>query len=196
MALQKDRRPRHPLQLFDGLKAVLRRVHTGQAPEFPVVWRQDHRTGCAAQYIYMPGKDVYAIGVHHHGAFGMLQNRPDHQICVLALSHAAADQTGVTAAKPRQYFRDGLPAEHTVLLWQRKHHGLGQLGGHDGIDPFRHAGKDQSRAGPHRRHGSQSRRSRVAHRAAEQQKFSEIPLVGVCLTFRQPPVDRVQIDRF
>ena len=196
MALQQNRCSRHPLQLFDSLEAVCGRINPAQTKKFPVVWRQNHRTGCAAQYIYMPVQDVYAIGVHHHRAFGVFQDSPNHLISILALSQAAADQAGVTATKACQNLRDSLPAEHTVFLRQRKHHRLGQLGGHDWIDPLRHAGKDQSGTRPHRRHGSQSRRSRIAHRAAEQQELSKVSLMGVCLTFRQPSANRVQVDCF
>ena len=55
-------------QLFCRLKAILRQVPT-QTSKFPVVGRQDHRTGRLPQYIYMLGQGVYAIGIYHQRGF-------------------------------------------------------------------------------------------------------------------------------
>ena len=129
----------------------------------------------------MPGKQIYAVGIHHRRAPGIFKQGSQHPEGPWALPQARANEQGIHFGEPLQDLREGIFAEHPVLLRQGKDHRLVELHGLNGIDALRNPQVYKACPGPESTHGREPGGSRKAPAAAQQQKMPEVTLVGVAV---------------
>ena len=145
-----------------------------------VMGRQDcDAPPAGVQYIHMPGKGVYAVGVQHHRLL-RLQQFP----APAAPSASLRPSPGPSAStsQPESFSRIcgmAFAGEHSALLRQGEGHGRDALGCLHRPDDLRHPQRHQSAAGAHRRRRRQIRRAGVPHGAAHNQQLPEGALVAV-----------------
>ena len=151
--------------------------------------REDHGTGCAAQYIYMTLQHVYAICIEYDGTFCVRQHGLHRRMRALASPEAAADQAGVALRQPAQTLRHGALCKHAVLCGQGKDDRFVQFGCDDGIDRLRNPQIHQPRARAQCTPCRQCGRTGKARCAAQQQELSKIALVRITRTGGEPAPD-------
>ena len=139
----------------------------------------------SAQYILMRPQNVYAIGIHHHRTLGLFQHFPYHGGGILRLPQAAANQYRIHLGQPLQNLTQGLPAQLSLPVRQRKYHRLVELHRLNGINTLRYSQENQSRTGAQGAHGCQIRRAGIAPAAAQQQNLSKIAFVPPGVPVRQ-----------
>ena len=79
-----------------------------QPGKLSVVGCQDGGILPSAQNILMPPQGGYAIGIHDHGTFCLLQHRRDHRLGIRADAQAAADKDGIHLFQPGEDLRQSL----------------------------------------------------------------------------------------
>ena len=177
-----------PLQKDDGITGFGRfpagghpvsACRTEQPGKFPVMGCEDCGTGPSAQYIHMPGKQGYAIGIHHHRAAGLTQYGFQQGKGVFADAKPRTHEYRVHFRELFQNLGQGIHAEHSAAFRQRKNHGLVELHRLNGVDALGNAQIHKTGTGPEGTHGRKERSTCKAHTAAQQQELSKVPLVGV-----------------
>ena len=190
MAFSQDDAVQFPCQCRRAGNAVAFGV-LGQAAEFSLMGRQNQRTSRSAQYILMLCHGIYAIGIQHQRTGAVADEIGKQGIQFLASSQTRADETSIGSFHPLDDLMEGGQGQLSVPIRQGKHHGRIQLGGHNGIDGFRHTHEDQSRAGTKRSLCRQRRRPGIALRAAEEQNPAVIALVGIGSAGRRTAAQQV-----
>ena len=183
----------HTVQLPGGLHGGFHPTSAdgiAQPGKFAAVGREDGGGSSSAQYMPMPGNQVYAVRVQNHRAAGLFQKPEHHFSGALGLPQAAADQHRVHRRKPLFDFFHSRLMQHAVPVGQGKYNGLVQFHRFDGINALRHPQKYQPRPGAQGTHGGQIGRTGIAPAAAEQQYFAEISFVGGFLPVRQQGKNR------
>ena len=166
------------------------------AGELPVVGRQ-HRDPVSpgVQYIYMSPQGVYAVGVQHHRLLDLLQQIQHQLRDAISPAQSRAQSHCVTAGSPLQDFLFRLGREPPMFVRQREWHGRDALGRLHRPDGLRHPQGHQPAPGPHRRRGSEIRRTGIAHCAADDQHLAEGSLVAVRPPGRQGRTGKVPLHR-
>ena len=183
MSLQQQNAAKFPCHCFRRHGPQLR--IPAQTGKFPGVGCQDRGSCPSAHYILMCGDQVYAVSIQHNGARCLLQHRLDHLKGAVRLAQPRSDQNGIHLGKPLQDLPNGGATQFSAFIRQRKHNGLVQLHRLNVINALRNAQKHQSRATAQAGLRCQICRARIALRAAQQQKLSEITLMGIHRPFGQ-----------